>query len=298
MAASNIPGISTEDVVVHAPGGKMQLGIDWDDDRPATATVVYRCPWASAVPLAKELRGGFPSGGSSGLIAPAAPHAFPLIPELYCSGVSIRPKDDEARKGDISGEDGFPFNYHVHALVTAKYRSPDWAFDAAQAAEYPGSQIDPGNPIVGCRQRVRASTAFLTLEGAKIILQSSLKVVESTDGLPANQVEFVLEYPRLRVDPTLFLAQFKGKVNNATLFGLPAEHVLFDSFDVERVLSLGGIEVSASLTLLGQVDLSWNERLNDEGVAETAIFISSDPAKVPFASANLHGMLGIPNPGS
>lgn len=285
MAASNIPGITTEDVVVHAPGGKMAVEIDWQEDRPATASVVYRCPWGSAVPLAKELRGGFPSGGGSGLVAPVAPHAFPLIPELYCCGVSIRPKDDEVLKGDLSGLDGFPFNHHPHALVTASYKAPDWAFDAAQAS--PANQIDPGNPIIGCRQRVRASTSFLVFDGAKLKFQTSGKIIESSDGIPANQVEAVLEYPRLSRDPTQFLLPFKGKTNSVALWFLPAEHWLFDNFETDRTYSLGSIETSAVLTFLGSLDLSWNERLNDDGDPEAVKFVTSSPAKPPFDSTDL-----------
>lgn len=287
---SNIPGIDLDDVVIHAAGGEMQVSIDWQEDRPATATAVYRCPWGSVVPLMKALRGGYADGDGGGLAFPKAPHAFPLIPELYCCGVSVGPKDDEVRK-DLEarqGEDDYPFNYHPHALVTASYRAPDWAFDAAQANE--ANQIDPGNPILGCRQRVRASTAFLVFEGAKLKWAGTSDTFDAPDGIPANQVEIVLEYPRLRRNPTEFLNEFKGRVNSHTMWFLPPEHVYFDNFEVDSTYTLDGIECSAVLTFLGSIDLSWNERLNDEGEPQEVVFVNSDPERKPFQSIDLRAI--------
>lgn len=285
-----VPGISTPGVVVHAPGGRMALEIDWADDRPATASVIYRCPWELLVDFMLELRGGFPPN-PSGLAYPRMPHAFPLIPQLYCHSVSVRPKDDEVRKytaEEIADPNFDVFAFHPHALVTARYKAPDWSFDAAQVDA--ANQIDPGTPILGCRQRVRASTSFLTFDKAKLRYQASGKIVEATDGIPANQAEITLEYPRLAINPTEFLMPFKGKVNNAPLWFLGPEHVLFDNFDVDVQSSITGAECSATLTFLCSIDLSWNERLNDEGEPEAVKFVSSSPPRKPFASTNLHAI--------
>ena len=287
---SSIPGITIPGTVVHAPGGKMAFEVDWTEDRPATASVTYRCPFERCFDLANQLRGVF-VGGGTGLVIPGTPHRFPLSPNLYCYGIKIAPKDDEVRKGDLSGESWFPFNYHTHALVTAHYKAPEFAVDAASAT--PANQInphDPAGPIIGCRQRVRVSTSFLVFEGAKLKFQTSGKIIESSDGVPANQVEFSFEYPRLSRDPTEFLLPFKGKVNDAPLWFLPAGHVLFDSFEVDRTFSLAGTEVNCTLTFLGNLDVSWNERLNDEGDPETVQFVSSSPTKTPFTSTNLRAI--------
>lgn len=298
MAATNIPGLEAiDDVVVHAPGGKMALEVHWQQGQPATATAVYRCPFERCIDLAKLLRGGFPDNPpADALVFPAAPHAFPLAPELYCHGVQIRPKDDEVRKDTAArqAEAWYPFNHHPHALVTASYKAPEWAFDAASASQFPATQIDPydpSGPILGCRQRVRVSTSFLVFEGAKFRFQTSGKILETSDGIPANQVEFVLEYPRLWANPTQFLAPYKGRVNSARLFGLGPEKVLFDSFEVDTTWSLTGVECNAVLTFLGNLDVTWNQRLNDAGEPEDVKFVSSSPARPPFQSVDLRAIL-------
>lgn len=275
---------NTANVFVYSPNGKSQIRMGGGRERPVEAEATYICPWGSAISLWRELIGGMPTAAGSGFIVPAPAHAFPMSPNLYCYDAQIVPHED-VRKGDLSNETLGAWNRPTYALVNAKYKAPDYAVDQASANE--SNQIDPNNPIVGCRQRVQVSTAFLTFDGAQLKFTASNKVVESTDGIPANQVRFVLEYPRLRADPSLFLIPFKGKVNDATLWSLGPEQVLFDEFEVNRESGIDGTEVSATLTFTGSLDVTWNQRLNDEGEPENVVFVNSNPARKPFETAHL-----------
>jgi len=286
-----VPGLTNPDVFVHVSDGVPAMSETWPHDRPASAQITYIVPWQDRFQVANELRGFF--NFTTGLGLPAPPHAYPPSPNLRLHDMTIRPHKSiaHAAMAAASIEDR-PWIWPKHALIEAEYRVPDWTVDEDSADE--SNQIDPDNPIVGAKQSIKLSNAFMTLDNAQLEImkadgdpQEPRKIIETSDGLPNNQVEFTLEFPRVARVPWAFLRPFVGKVNDSPMFGLDPEHLLFAGVDTQVTSSLEGNESSVTLTFMGSVDVSWNERLDEDGVAKPTRFVLSSGERPPFESVRL-----------
>lgn len=307
-----IEGITaTADIFVHVgeagvaqvfetPGGRGQA---------ASVDVTYRCPWDARYAVFLELLGGGWSQ-ANGLGVPLPGHPYPPSPNLSCE--SIGRVDPEGINRSEADPVARRWNHPKYCLVPCTYRPLDYAYSIESAND--SYQLDPADPILGCRQRIEGNNTFVVVDDATMILvdrkyaealadpdpaatAAKVEVLQSTDGLPANSVSFTLEYPRVPRNPWAFLRPYLGKVNRFPMWGLDAGQILMAAVTIDLVPSLFGPEISCSLTYLGNLDVGWNDTIDKSGVTRGKVFMKSvDPnaasialadAKFPFQAADL-----------
>lgn len=268
LEAPNAPDLVTKHRI-RLRGG---ISESWDSSGPK-ATVVYRCAWEDRYDLARELMGGYPAD-AAGFAAYQPPHRYPPSPNMWCTSISSIEGLGAKKKG--AGSKWLPYKL---AEVTAVYGTPTFDVEFPSAA----GQIDPGNPILYCRQRVRSSSAFVVLPEGKIVFDSGA-VVSTEVGRPEAQSEFTLEFPRVPFNPYLFCKPYLNRTNSVPMFGLDVGCVFFDSIDTDTGASSEGLDNSVVLTFLGR-EVDWNKLVNDAGDYELVKFQGT--SKRPFSQANL-----------
>lgn len=300
-----IEGIfSTQSIWVHVdddglpaisetPGGSGQ---------PPQVDVTYRCKWSERFAVYRELLGGFASTNLLGIPTPG--HAYPPSPNLSCLSVgAVQPYaiDKTLLEDNRANPDACRWDWPKWCLLPVSYGLPDYAtsFEGAN----PANQIDPADPILFCRQRAEINNSFIVVDNATMeILQPrplptdpflrqtpKRKLIQTTDGIPANTVTFTLEFPRIPVNPWLILQPFVGKTNFFPMWNLPPGHLLFAGVSVGSEVGFFGSELSATLTYIGNVDLPWNETIDDDGIAKPKVFVNNDGStfRFPFDSIDL-----------
>jgi hypothetical protein len=244
------------------------------------ATVVYHCRWEDRYSLRNDLLGGYPSG-ATGFVLHTLPHRYPPSPNMFCTEVAIGGLG--ARK--TGGSKWLPY---VLAEVAATYEIPRYDLDTPTEA----GQIDPANPILFCRQRIRGSSGFVVLPEQKLKFSSSGKIVDSEVGRPVAQSEITLEFPRVNFNPYQSVRPYLGRTNATTMFGHPPGHIYFDSIDTDDSATSGGIDHAVTLTFLGR-DSDWNTLINENGSYELVHYdISPAPPEPvrPFQRIDLFEM--------
>jgi hypothetical protein len=255
----------------------------WPKEGGFSATVAYRVLYADRFQFYRELRGGY--FGGSGFNQYTPPFAYPPNPICYCQEVACEPL------GDVNRTNPSKYSPYEHALVTATFRVPDLLNTPEQAANptwVQRTQIDPTFPIIGCRQRIRAQANYRTYRQAQLLLTRvplANEIIEVDDGVPENRVIFELEFPRVFFHPFQYLKPYLGRVNSVPIFGLPAEHVLLQGFDLDYTSGPDGLELAVTLQFEGQLDLSWNQRYDRAGVVRNARFVE-DTARKPIEASN------------
>lgn len=256
------PDVNTPCKIDWRRGG---ISESWSSQGGPKATVVYQCLWADRYDLATELMGGYPVG-STGFTDYIPPHRYPPSPNLICQEISSIEGLGALKRG--FGSRWLPYKY---AIVTAVYSTPTYDVSVASAA----GQIDPSSPILYCKQRIRASSAFVVLPRGKIRFAVSGKTVDSDVARPAAQSEITLEFPRIAFNPYLLVRPYIGKTNTVAMWGHDPDCLLLDSIDTETGASTDGtLDCSATLTYLGR-DTSWNTLINEDGDPEAIEFVGS-----------------------
>lgn len=285
------------------------IGIQVDDDgtpqifetpggrgRPGEVEITYIAPWAKATRFAlyNQLLGGF--GQLHGLGVPTPGHAYPEDPNFTCEAIGrVNPLGVNRRELELNPDPAFRrWNYAKYCTIPCTYRRLEYAYNLQTANTV--TQIDPEDPILGCKQTTEVNNSFIVVDKARMEIltpggarQDPRKVVEATDGIPANTVAFNLEYPRVPRHPYPFLRPFIGRVNAFPMWGLPPGHVLLANLAVEQAATYRGVELSASLGFIGNIDVSWNETLDDDGIVKPKVFVNNDGSefKYPFQYADL-----------
>lgn len=283
--------------VFETPGGRGQS---------AEVEVTYLARWRDRIAIYREMLGGFSQ--VTGLGIPIPGHAYPESPNLSCESIgrvmpvginrdflAANPGEDELAKAIRR------WNYPKWVLIPVTYKPLDYAYSAGTANDT--NQIDPSDPIVGCRQTIEANNTFIVVSSATMEIlagrlgvpparQLTPKVQQTTDGIPANSVTFTLEYPRVPRNPWPFLRPYLGCVNLYAMWGLPPGHVLFAGLTVNTTFGYDGPETSCNLSYIGNLTVGWNETIDDDGVIKAKVFLKSivsslDDAKYPFPSADL-----------
>lgn len=242
------------------------------------ATVIYRCTWDERHDLMNELMGGY-SNSATRFQDFVPPAQCPANTVLYCSGIeSVRPVGVK-HMPDPSMSKWSPYPY---AEITAKFSAPDRDWESASKA----GQISYANPILGCRQRIRASSQFLVMPSGKLKFVTSGTVVEESIGKPLPSSELTFTFSRLPFNPANTLMQYLGKVNWDNYLGHGRGQLLFDSMDVTEGVFSKGLACEVTLTILAR-DQSWNSFLNAKGEFEDVQYDASTatPKEKPFAYA-------------
>lgn len=256
----------------------------WPKEGGFSATVAYLIKWEDRFEFYRELKGGYFGGGGFNEYTP--PFAYPENPVCYCQEAECEPI------GDVNRATGSKYSPYEHALVRATFRVPDMLNTPEQQADrqwVERTQIDPENPIVGCRQRIRLASNYRTVRQAQLKLIKdgvAPEIVETDDGIPENRVIFELTFPRVFFFPWKFLRPYVGKVSSHSMFGLPAGYVLFQTADVEPNSDPDGLCSSVSLVFEGQLNLGWNQRYDSSGQVRDAVY-ADDADRQPILTADL-----------
>ena len=243
------------------------------------ATVIYRCAWTDRYDLARELVGGY-GPDATGFSGFTPPHKYPPSPNMFCREVSSIRGLGCKKRG--TGSKWLPYKI---AELTAVYETLTYDVSTPTAA----GQIDPTQPILFCRQRIRSSSQFVILPKRKLKYSISGTIVETEVGRPAVQKEVTLEFPRVPFNPSTVIQPYQGLISDRPMFGCPAGAVLLDSHDTDDSASSdGSLDHAVTLTYLC-MDHDWNKLLNDVGDWEL-IEYDIDPApaepKRPFEYVN------------
>jgi hypothetical protein len=189
---------------------------------------------------------GTSTGPLSGItVTRNAPHACPLSTNLYATSATVL----EGLGSPVLNSDGFP-QWDGGALVQVEYRPPPYNFSGAENQNH---NIDTSTPLTWCTQELDFSTQTFTLTNSK------MKFVDTNDPVDVY-VKFeipitilTLTFVKLPYLPMAAVRACRGRVNNATFLGSPAETVLFKGAKTHREFNTDG-------SVVQQVVLTFEER--------------------------------------
>jgi len=257
----------------------------WPEGGVPQAEVTYDCAWANRFSLINELMGYYPSG-ATGFSDYVPPLRYPPSPNMYCMGISSIEGRGLIKSVSTSARAAMRWAPYNTARITALFKVPTLNIDSSTDA----GQIDPGNPILFCRQRIRSSAAFVVLPEGKIKFSTSGEVVSSDVSRPSAQSEITLEFPRLPFNPYRICRPYRGMINDRTMFDHAPGTLLFDSIDTDESATSGGPDIGCTLTFLGR-ESDWNSLVNGKGEDELIEFADApSPPVRPFKRANLSAM--------
>lgn len=301
MAIEGISSTQDIKIYVESDGSPMIAERPGGAGSPPEVEVTYLAKWAERFLLYGEMRGGFALINGMGVPLPG--HAYPPSKDIYFHSFgTVKPlglnKKEVIVNPDVLMAEKV-WNWPKWCLIPVTYRPVEFGWDAGSAAPTNNvTQIDPAQPILGCKQRIETTNSYIVFDAGKIeilksrdelISQDPKKTYGSTDGIPANTVSFTLDYPRVPRNPWMFLSKYIGTVNAFPLWGLPKGHILFASSSIDVQYQFGGPEIVASLNFIGNRDMAWNETLDDDGIFKPKVFVVNDGAnfRFPFRATDL-----------
>lgn len=242
------------------------------------ATVMYRCDWDDRYALGRELLGGYRSDADE-FSQFTAPMKCPVNSALYCVGIeSVKPLGvKHTPNPSLSKWSPYPY-----AELTVKFATPDRDWESPT----PAGQISYANPILGCKQRIRASSQFVILPQGQLKFETSAYTIDESIGMPLGTAELSFTFSRVPFNPATLLQPYLGKVNYENFLGHDKGELLFDSLDVSEAVYLEGLACEVTITIMAR-DTSWNSFLNHKGEFEDVIYDASTetPKAKPFAYA-------------
>jgi hypothetical protein len=188
-------------------------------------------------------------------IGTGAPHRHPLSPNVIC----VEARCVQGLGKPVLNSNGLP-DYAGGALIAAVYKNPSAAFggattDLSQDDPYLLHQIDPDTPLVWCTQELDFEVHPISIP------DSFYKWADDPDTKKCN-VQFTVDdhitvlnltFHRRTFLPMTEVRRLRGRINNDTFLGAPAECVRFMGGKTRREYSTDG-------TLSQQVSLVFHER--------------------------------------
>lgn len=198
---------------------------------------------------------GTSTGPITGItVTRGAPHAYPLSTNLYCHSATVI--DGLGRP--VLNADGLPA-WEGGALIQAEYRPVPMDFSGAQS----NHNIDPATPMTWCTQELDFSTQTFTLPNSKLKYTSGPLSGKETDVYVKFEIPITvmtLTFHKLPYLPMVIMRTLRGRVNNATFFGSPAECILFKGMKTSREFNTDGTVVQRVAITLEERDAAhkWN----------------------------------------
>ena len=220
--------------------------------------------------------------GSSGWPTPQVPWDCPFQPNsgLLASSFSCVP---HTVNDGISPSDNTVAGHFQYAHVTIGFERPRYDFQTPTVQ----NQIDVANPILFCEQSIEMTARTLVLKAyhfeyvgapANIVPVGDFFVLET-------QADIVLNFPFVPYIPWTYLEPYIGKSNDRTLFGKPAETIVFMGPSIRQETLSNGTNRSSCVLRFGYNSNGWNKQLGTDGsIYPIQRKITGDK---PYPTANL-----------
>jgi hypothetical protein len=235
--------------------------------------VIYKIDdWSKSDAFCNALMGTASMTGpiTGGTVTRNSPHQHPLSTNLFCISATVV----EGLGNPVLNANGYP-DYDGGALIAAEYGCLSWD---AITPNVPNS-IDPTTPLPYYTQDLDFTSSSFTLPNSK------LKYTSGPAGIIDQPTEVYVKFEvpvtiltltvhQLPYLPVPAIRNCRGKVNNATFLGSPAECVLFKGGKTHR-------EPGPDGSIVQTVTLEFHERNSDQGW--NALPTASDPTFYPVA---------------
>lgn len=176
---------------------------------------------------------------------------WPGLERMMCLSVSLTPH------GMMSNSDWDQGPYYEKAILDIAYGIPTWeeddASDSPEDITFLTQSLDFNCEILTIPTKVRKS------EG-----DASLGYIDSTRTIRLPTITYKMGLPKVKKPNWTAIQDACGRVNNAPLFGAPAEYVLFDGPHVDRTLSLLGSRAWKAEYMFIYNPHGWNNVYNDQ----------------------------------
>lgn len=259
----------------------MTKGID--QQGPYYQVKYYFRNWADSDDVANAMRGYTYRAG--GVTTRIPPHTHLLSPNLSCTEVAI-----EGCGNAVLNAEGLP-SFDSGFFVIATYRSLPWVL---QGGNDPNNenQIDPTSPpLLWCTQELDYDTETIPYNGKRMYRwESDMKHTEIPVKKTIGITILVITFHKLPYLPMDVVRAKRGKINNATFLGAPAETILFKGARTTRDMNTDGT-VSQRLQLtFHERDQSWNKSLRTDG---TWAYYKDPAGNRVFDTADLSPLLNV-----
>jgi hypothetical protein len=259
------------------------------DDRSPWIRVVYKInSYDDTNKFANALLGfGTSTGPITGpTVTKGVPHACPLSTNLYANSATVI----EGLGSPILNADGFP-NWDGGALIQVEYRPPPCNFSGA---DNPNHNFDPSTPITWATQELDFSTQTFTLPNSK------MKFVDTNDPVDVY-VKFeipitimTLNFAKVPYMPMTAVRNCRGRVNDATFLGSPAETVLMKGAKTTREFNTDGSVVQRVVITFEERDAAhpWNSLPSASSPTFRAVISQTGSVKM-YRTADLSQLLNF-----
>lgn len=241
--------------------------VSGDVDSGYRATVPYLLPWSEAFLFADEIF-GLSSSTTVGPITYRAPYRFPAASgaNLYATSFGIEPCG--ANGSPLGANKGLsPGEFFTHAIVRVEFSTPRQAQVLSTDDPYNLHQLDPDNPLTVCTQEIRAAGKMETIKDGSFIYDDDEKPVPGDNGIPTNETQLVLTFPRVPYLPWALVRPYLNSLNDAEVLGVGRGELLFSDFTTKVEATQNGL--SQQLQLIFSVSpepgVTWNHLPKPDG---------------------------------
>jgi hypothetical protein len=216
--------------------------------------VIYKIDdWNKTDDFCNALMGAASMTGpiTGGTVTRNSPHQHPLSTQLFCISATVI----EGLGNPVLNANGYP-DYDGGALIAAEYRTLTW--DAI--TPNPNNSIDAATALPYYTQDLDFTSTSFTLPDSKLRYTSGPKSGQFTDVYVKFEVPvtiLTLTVHQLPYLPVPAIRACRGRVNNATFLGSPAECVLFKGGKTHR-------EPAPDGSIVQTVTLEFHERNSDQ----------------------------------
>lgn len=226
-----------------------------------SASAVFEVAWSDRETFINEALGL--TTGSSGWPTPQVPWDCPFQPNsgLLASSFSCEP---HTVKDSISPSDNTVEGHYENAHIQIGFERPRYDFQTPTVQ----NQIDVANPILFCEQSIEMTARTLVLKAFHFeYVGAPADTIPTGDFfVTETQADIVLNFPFVPYIPWVYLEPYIGKSNSTTLFGKPAETVVFLGPSIRQETMSDGTNRSSCVLRFGYNSNGWNVQLATNGV--------------------------------
>lgn len=225
-----------------------------------TASATFEVAWSDREAFVNQALGLVT--GASGWPLPQVAWDCPFQPNsgLLASGFSFVP---HTLKDNILVTDNTVAGHYEYAHVTITFERPRYDYQTPT----PQNQIDVANPILFCEQQISSTARTLAREAWNLEYvgaPSTVKPVGKAFSIEV-QADYILTFPFVPYIPWNYLEPYFGKSNDRTLFGKPAETIVFMGADLRNETMSDGTNKTSCTLKLSYNSTGWNKQLATDG---------------------------------
>ena len=261
--------------------------ISGDDSSGYKASVPYLVEWINAFSFVNQVLGRS-SAVAVGPITYRLPYRLPTDGGigLYARSFAIEPCGASGgsvpNNGLIPGAD----SYFTHAKITVEFGPLGELAGEEQQRSDPNNlnQLDPSNPISGCKQSVKSQGKIITRKGGGYKFSSDGAPVLGDFGVRIVESSLTLRFDSVPYQPwSLVKDKYLSKVNDAPVLQALRGQLLLEGLDTDETTQTDGTIAQSVVLTFKHQNYDWNKQPRpDTGALDSVVDKDTNSPIYPY----------------